>query len=400
MNANNYSDLKLNNLSNILLAIFKERAISRKEISEKIGLSQSAITSLTKELLKQEFIEESIPSYNKHSGGGRPPTQLTLRNQPHTSIGVEIGHDFYKIGTIGLAGKPIRMNKYSFDTSKAPEKIIKTMINDIKEAVNKSKDGMNTLWGVGVSLPGLIDEKNNYIKVSPSISWHNINIGKYFEDTLSCPIVFENNVNLMAIGENLYGEERLMNNMAYIFIGVGVGSALILPGTGLVKGTYGGAGEIGHITIDPGGPKCNCGKNGCLESFLYEENLISAYLNEIQSKKSQKTIEELSSNKLLSLAAEKNEHATKIIKNAAEYLGIGIAGLFNIIEPKTIFFSGQRLINDPLFLEWLEYFTKKHIFSKEIVLDFKKSSLKNNQPVIGAAAEVFKQRLFNLKKFI
>ncbi len=387
MKIKNYSDLKNNNIRNILISLLQQGPLSRSDLSSLTGLTPSAITALSRELIEAQYIEE-VSQSSVQTGAGRPPILLSLRNKSYVAIGVEVGAEFIKFGIIGLAGEPHLIKVYSKKTT-IPEEAFQLILDFVQDQSQiLEKKGVNVI-GVGLSFPGLIDLNKKLVRFSPSLGWKNVSVKNFFDDKLTIPIIVDNNVNFMTIGEKWFGQSKNIETLAYIFFGTGIGFGTILPKLGLLRGQSNGAGELGHCTILPNGPRCVCGKDGCLEAIISEKYLVSKYL----SSQDKIVSKDISINKLVELAKDGDTIAVRIVNEAIEYLGIGVSHIYNLFQPEIIVLSGNSFLTSPFTIDLLQRATEKHCFSSDTKIKFIHDSFKDDQTVIGAAAEVFKEIL-------
>lgn len=393
MNVKNFSDLKKNNMGNIFSTILKNDFLSRKELAKATKLAPSAITALTKELLNFGYIHETTKKIKSYKGPGRPPISLTIKNDSYAVISIEIGAGFYKIGIIGLAGKPLDIEVINFNITET----VKVILNKINKKIEEKKQILESknieLIAIAFSAPGLIDHKEGLIHYSPNLNWKNVNIFSFFGKRYNKPVILDNNVNLMAIGEKWFGKIQWHNSILFIHIGTGVGCAIILPKLGLLRGDTDGAGELGHITLEKNGVPCSCGKNGCLEALITDNEVVKKY-------KVYKNIknDDFSTDDIVKLAENNDQAAIDVIKKSIDYLGLGIANVYNLVDPTSIVINGHRLINSPLTMKWLKNSTLKYCFNQQANLNYRYSSFGKNQTIIGGAAQAFKNNLWFYRK--
>jgi len=191
-------------------------------------------------------------------------------------VGVDLGGT--KIYTVlaDLNGRVIAEMKVPTSPEEGQEKVIGRIVNTItmvcQEAGIKEK-----AKAVGVGAPALVDHRQGVVFLAPNLGWHEVPLKKILENRLKVPVKIDNDVNLAALGEYIYGLEKGINEsslrslatiteLVYIAVGTGIGGGLILDGQ-IYHGANGSAGEIGHMTIEPEGPLCSCGNRGCLEAL-------------------------------------------------------------------------------------------------------------------------------------
>ena len=165
------------------------------------------------------------------------------------------------------------------------------------------------------------------------------------------PVSIDNDVNTLTLGEKWLGAGIPEDNFVVITVGRGIGMGMVINGE-IVRGKSGGAGEFGHIVVDPNGPQCDCGKHGCLESFISDRALLTNARRQVS--------EDVSDiDDLVRRAAEGNAAARSVLASAGTLLGRQVANLVNILDPKLIILSGEGVrMGDAFFKPLLESVTQ------------------------------------------
>ena len=250
-------------------------------------------------------------------------------------IGVDLGGTNLRAAAIdrdgNLLDKPI-----SVDTNYLGGR--EAVIGDIVAAVNRLKvqfEG-SRLAGVGIGVPGFIRLREGFITNSNNLPYlENFPVRDDIERRLGTPIILENDANAAALGETWMGAGKEVDDLVLLTLGTGVGGGIILHGKGL-HGALGMAGELGHLTIDPNGPPCGCGNNGCLEKIASATAVESmAYLMSLG--------DNLTSRDVYNLAAGGNIRAQRIFQQMGRALGIAIANLINTFNFPLYLLSGGML---------------------------------------------------------
>jgi glucokinase len=204
----------------------------------------------------------------------------------------------------------------------------------------------SNLAAVAIGAPGPIDSDTGYIIESVNLGFTNFPLGPRLSDEFGCQTIVENDVNAGVYGEFKAGAARGARNVVGIFVGTGIGGGLILNGA-LHRGFSGNAGEIGHIIVKAGGPRCNCGNRGCLEAVASRTAItrevrkaIKRGRQSLASKLLNKNTDLLSGKELKSLYDSGDEVVTEIVKDAARLIGIGIGSLMNLLAPEVIVLGG------------------------------------------------------------
>jgi glucokinase len=253
--------------------------------------------------------------------------------------------------------------------------------------------------GVGIGAPGSVDAEAGRVIFAPNLGWKDFALKKELEKGLERPVATGNDCNVSALG--VYEKEFAARprNMIGIFIGTGIGGGIIMDGK-LYSGANHMAGEVGHMVIDMGGPKCGCGNRGCLEALASR----SAMFRRIQSavKDGEKTVltdmlgpalQDLRSGDLRKAIKRGDKLATKVVRDSAEYIGIAVANLVNIFNPELFVLGGGVIdaLEEVMFEDMLKS-AREHIFpGMEKGLQIVASKLGDDAGITGAAVLAKKQ---------
>ncbi|MFH0947548.1 MAG: ROK family protein [Elusimicrobiota bacterium] len=287
-------------------------------------------------------------------------------------IGVDIGGTKVLIALVdenGVFKKSVRFPTADGNSKEVSEKII----TEIK------KFG-GDISAVGISIAGDVNNKDGVLRYSPNLpKWTNVPLKKYFEKKLNIPTVVENDANCAAYGSFVIDGEEKHKNFITVTLGTGIGGGIIIDGK-LYRGSTGTAGEIGHITINPDGPKCNCGNCGCLEAYIGTKGIIDMATNSGLKNKN------ITVKIIAQMARKGDNRALEVYKKFSEYLAAGVGSLINIFNPDMITFAGGVSNNWDLvekrFFDELKKRTFKTSFEHVKII---KSKNHENLGVIGAA---------------
>jgi predicted NBD/HSP70 family sugar kinase len=235
--------------------------------------------------------------------------------------------------------------------------VITTIADIIENIITENKIDRERIIGIGIGASGLVDYQNGVNLLAPNLKWNNIPIRKIIQSKLNFPVIVDNNVRAMALGEAFFGIGRKVDSLAFVYGRTGVGAGFIVGGR-VFRGSNTGAGEIGHtIMVPKDGKLCRCGQRGCLETLVSEPTLISEaqavaeqypgglLANHLQRNGTEKTIERIL------LAAQEGDIPTKeMIEQKACYLGIALANLVNIMNPELILLGGMFAQAQDIFL--------------------------------------------------
>lgn len=263
--------IKQNNIKLFLDALLENRPAPRIELAKKTNMSPTSITRIASLLISKGFIVET-DTFSK--GIGRHAIMLdTVKNSAY-SIGIDIKSHLLRFAIIDfhkdcVATKSEKYNIYNYSIEELANIIYEETLNFLSE----HHIAYEKIIGIGVSIPGIIDNRTNIISFSTQLQWKNQDIAKFLQPLFKKPIVVENDAKARVIGEKHIN--KIPNNVdcAMLIIGNGVSSAALSQGK-LVRGFDNAAGEIGHITLEPNGILCDCGNKGCIQTRLSDKFLI------------------------------------------------------------------------------------------------------------------------------
>ncbi len=312
------------------------------------------------------------------------------------SIGVDLGGTNIVSAIVNYQGKIVSRLKVPTLAEKGKEATVKRIIEAIHKNIAQSTITPDDIIGIGIGAPGPLDIKRGIINFAPNLpGWRDIPLKKILEDEFNMKIVLENDANAAAWGERCFGAGQGINNLVCFTLGTGIGGGIIIDGK-IYHGNNCGAGELGHMTVNKDGPRCNCGNYGCLEAFSsatgiknriksrIKEGIKSDFLNFDSDD------ELLDSIRLKSIfeTARKGDKLTKdIVKEAISYLGIAIANITNILNPEmVVLVGGITNEGDKLLIPLKEEVKKRAFYSNYKSLKIVIGELGGNAGVLGAAA--------------
>ena len=326
----------------IVLNYVRERGpISRAEISYETALQRSTISLIVDELMTGGLLVEVYGE----STGGRPPILLSLRTADAMAIGVDLGTMRTVVATSDLAGRVLEQEE--FPTAPEAEKTIAQIIKCTRRLIRKNK---GTIEGIGVSVPGLVDQESGTALFIPYFNWRDLEISQEIRAATGLPVSADNDANAVALAELWFGRPEIREIRDFIFVLVeeGVGTGIVFDGQ-IYRGQSGAAGEFGHMTIGEGAPvACAAGSQECWEAFASERAALARYAK-LTSGAARK--DKIKFGELLDRALKGEEGAQAALKETAHYLGIGIANLIQGLSPEAVIVGGPMVRAWPLIAE-------------------------------------------------
>jgi predicted NBD/HSP70 family sugar kinase len=315
------------NRAAVLRLIGRAGPIARGDIAATLRLSPATVTHVVRELLESGLVR---PVSTEPSGGGRPRTLLALVGGAASALGVKVAADHLVAVRANLEAEVLERFSVPFEAT-APDAVdrIAALLEPLVES-----DGSPPLLGIGVGVPGIVSEGARGVVTSPMLGWHQLALGEELARRLSVPVLIENDVNTLAVAERLSGRGAGVEDFITLTLGRGIGLGIVVRGE-LYRGARGGAGEFGHVTIDPDGPPCFCGKRGCLEALVADAALVAEAVEAGLLGAGAGAAE------LLQLAADGNAGAAAIYARAGTRLGHAVAGLVTVLDPALILVSGE-----------------------------------------------------------
>lgn len=253
------------------------------------------------------------------------------------AIGVDLGGTNLRIAAVDENGTLLEKLTTGTKVALGRDAVIKEMVAAIQEVTNKFSP-REKLLGVGIGVPGIIDQSTGMLRESPNLpGWDDYPVRNEIERRLGAPVYLENDANVAALGEAWLGAAKGIDDVCMITLGTGVGGGLVMKGR-IWTGMTGMAGELGHITIDPTGPRCNCGNYGCAEQYASATAVMKMARQAIESglapelKRASDGSHEFGAATIFNLATRGDEVARGIYRKAGWALGILLADLINALN--------------------------------------------------------------------
>jgi len=259
-----------------------------------------------------------------------------------------------------------------------PQRVIPRIFQAVDLALGQAETSLDQIAGIGIGAPGPLNSYTGVVYAPPNLpGWENVPVRELFEERFHVPIFVENDANAAALGEYMFGAGRGSHNMVYLTISTGIGGGVITDGR-ILEGASGTAGELGHMTVDWHGERCNCGNIGCLERIASgtgiarhanaaiiqgRGNELLAFALEHQpydaENEKASTPEDAAAHtpahvtaRTVALAAEAGiPLAREIIATAAEALGVGLVNIIHIFNPEKIILGGGVTLMGALLLD-------------------------------------------------
>lgn len=319
------------------------------------------------------------------------------------TIGVDLGATTVKAGVVDGEGKILANQKVDSLADKGPATVSRQISFAIRELLSSLKH--EEVIGIGIGAPGVVPNEGGVVKYPPNFyDWTEVDLGAEIQKEFSLPVEVENDANVAALAEAKFGAGRGHKDFLFVIWGTGVGGGIIIDDK-IVRGPYGGAGEIGHVTIDYNGQQCGCGNRGCVEAYVGQRYLSQRTrdrLNEIkkiQPNQQSKILELVHGNfdaiepYIISMAAQQGDAlAHDILEEAGGLLGVGLASVLNVLDLRFVIVGGGISAVEPFVFDAIERSIKSRVLKgSRNEIRVVPAQLGNTAGILGAAS-LIKQR--------
>ena len=319
------------NLSAILRELHTGGPRSRSELVARTGLTRSAIRGLIGEFVAADLVSEERAA--PLGGPGRPSPLVRPNPEGAVVLAFDIAVDSLAVALVGLGGEVFDMVRVQRPRGHSS---VAEVVDQLAEqaAVVRARSRHDALIGIGVAVAGVVRRSDGFVAMAPNLGWRDVPLGAALAGALEAtvPIWIANEADLGAVAELRRGAAIGADDILYLSGEVGVGGGLIVDGRPLT-GVAGFGGEVGHIPVNPDGAACQCGSVGCWETEVGEEALLrlaghqpGGGWGEVDA-----VLEEARAGSTIALGA---------LEEVGRWLGIGLAGLVNIFNPRLVVLGG------------------------------------------------------------
>lgn len=256
-------------------------------------------------------------------------------------IGVDLGGTKISTAISTIDGNILANVVLPTKAEEGEKAVLGRIFQSIDEVINKVNTSTDEIEAIGIGSPGPLDAKKGIIITTPNLPFKNYNLVQPLKDKYNISVYLDNDANVAAIGEYMFGAGKGKDNIVYFTVSTGVGGGAVLNGR-VYRGHTSNALEIGHTTVDPNGPRCNCGNLGCLEAISSGTSIAKRGREAVATnvETSLKKYDVITSYEVFKEAEAGDEVSKDIINNAMTYLGIGVANAISTFDPEMIIIGG------------------------------------------------------------
>lgn len=261
-------------------------------------------------------------------------------------VGVDLGGTKIQAGIYDQKLTLIGATKISTKADRGTDAVLDRIARCVRDAVDECDLSLKQVQAIGIGAPGAVDSVEGRVIYAPNLDWKDVPLRKELEKRLDLPVFTENDCNLCALGVHAVELKGKPRHMVGLFIGTGIGAGLILNGE-LYSGHNRSAGEVGHMVILAGGPKCACGNEGCFEAVASRTAIFKRIAAGIkEGEKTELTemlgdgLKDLRSGDLRRAIRRKDKFTEKVVDEAAQYIGLAVGNLINLLSPEVVALGG------------------------------------------------------------
>ncbi len=370
-----HSSLRAANRERLLGLLRAEGPMTQAQLARASGLSPATVSSIARELRDEGWLDEA------DEGAGRRAA-LALSRSAGVAIGIDFGKTHVRVVVSDLAHEVLAEAEQPHDVDHAAAEGVALAGKLVRGLLDEVGAGPENVTGVGMGLPGPLRLDTGEVGDSSILpGWIGARPEQLMSDELGLPVRVDNDANLGALAEVVWGAGRGCTEVVYVKAATGVGAGLILNGR-LYHGVAGTAGEIGHVTIDEGGPICRCGNRGCLETFAGGEAVVEPLRQHYGP---------LALREVITMALAGDTGCRRALHDAGHALGLAIAGVCNLLAPERVIVGGELAQAGDLLLEHVREIVRRTAIGATRELPIVAGVLGERAEVLGAVALVLRE---------
>lgn len=341
----------------IVRALSERGALSATQIAGITGLAKSTVSMTLTELRKSGMVvKSSVLESSKSASVGRPATALTLNPQAGTCVGALIGLEYIQVIVADVSHAVIAEKRLNIGGEFSPQSAAEAIKHLVEEAYAETSMPIAGLLGVGIAVAGPVNPTDSRVQRASVVpSWAGTEIRKVFEPVLQRPIFADNESNCAAIAEMMWGAAAGHEDFVLFKIDLGVGGAIVSHGR-VLTGVAGGAGEFGHMTMDPNGELCRCGNRGCFELYASFKRPLE-HASKIFGRP-------MTMDEVIACAKAGDVGCRRLIEDTATIAGQGLGMIGTVLNPGLIVIGGRMALAGALLLDPLIQSYEKHTLIK------------------------------------
>ena len=323
----------------VFTTVLSHGPLTRAEIARRTRLSAAAVTKAVRPLMELGYVVED-PNEGARSALGRPANPVRVDGGRAFFIGIKVTGDEIIAVLADLCCR-VRVARHLALANREPEAVLPSITALVQELLTEAEGFGAPVRGLGVAVSGDVDRADGVVRYSPFLEWRDLPLAEILGTATGLPVTVDNDVRALTVAEQWFGAGVGLSSFALVTVGAGVGCGLVVHGR-VVSGAHGVAGEIGHLSIDPLGPRCHCGNNGCVEAIAADPAILRE-VREVTGKPVATAAD------ALDLARGGDPGAREVYARAGQAIGRAIGSVVNLFGPQRVIISGEGLAAYDLF---------------------------------------------------
>jgi predicted NBD/HSP70 family sugar kinase len=329
-------DVRRTNRSSVLRTLFLQGEGSRAALAAATGLSAASMTNVVGELVDEGLV---IEAGVEESDGGRPRTLVRINPGFGAVIGVDVGETRTRVEAFDMSMGQLAAASLALDPSHhEPDVVAARVAEGLAKVVADCDLAGIPVLGIGLGVPGVVSQDSQLLVHAPAFGWAGVPIRQLLAKHTALPVFVDNGAKTMGQAEMWFGAGRGARNAVVALLGTGVGAAVVIDGS-VYRGASASAGEWGHTTIVVGGRRCRCGGAGCLEAYVGATAILDRWAT-VRRRRRDDSLDTETALADLVHAARSSSAAAQVLEETAQYLGVGIATLVNLLNPECVVLGG------------------------------------------------------------
>jgi predicted NBD/HSP70 family sugar kinase/biotin operon repressor len=376
--------LRESNRERVVQALQALGVASRAEIARRTGLSRSTVSSIVADLQEVGLVSDHAGDGRVATGGGRPPSLIALDPSAGLAVGIDLGKQHLSVAVADLSHAVVAERRRDLPDDYDVEQAMDGAAELVDVVLSESGAARDRVLGVGMGVPGPIHSAGTVGSAAILPGWGDLQVAERMSERLGFPVRVENDANLGALAEYMWGAGDGCDCMVYLKCSAGIGAGFVLDGR-IYKGAGGTAGEIGHTTVDETGDICRCGNRGCLETYAGATAIARLLTRSLG--------QPIDPDTAVERAVSGDPLARRAFVDAGRHIGVVMADICNLLNPERIVVGGGMgnaaadLLLDPL----REAVQLRAIASAADDVEVVPSRLGDRAELLGAVALVLRE---------
>lgn len=372
----------------VLNLVRTDSTLSRAAIVRRTGLSPAAVSAIIDHLVRERLVREEGALITGNVG--RRPLRLAFNPEARLALGIALDVREVSAALVDLGGNLRTVQRATVPAGLDSGAVLDLATTVARRAADATPESM--LLGVGMAVPGMVTWPDGVNLFSPNYGWRDVAVREMMEARLNRPVLVDNEVRALALAEHAFGAAREAQTTVFLDAGYGLGGAVIIDGA-IYRGRHGAAAELGHNTVEPNGPRCSCGNQGCLEVFASVSGLRNRVREALatgrQSMLAAEPEDSLEVEAIVEAARAGDAVAREVLGRAAMYLGLAVAGAVDNWDPELVVLSGPVITaGGALFEDLLATEQRSVLETGRSMVRVGRAAIAAHAKIIGAATLV------------